>query len=81
MRIIYIPWFEKLLDLILGKRVYFYDPRIRGGWGKDDYVINILSCRPGRRHHHQYEAYLGGQNREKLLTRARRWVDRENGNL
>ena len=80
MRIIYIPLFEKFLDLILGKRVYFYDPRIHPGWGEGDYVVNILSCRPGRCSRHQYEAYLGGRDRETLLLRARVWVESANEN-
>ena len=78
MRIISRRWLEKMLDLMMVKTVYFYDPRIRQGWGKGDYVVNILSCRPGRRHHHQYEAYLGGRDRLELLIRAKRWVDWEN---
>ena len=78
MRIVYIPWLERVLDLIMGKKVYFYDSRIKQGWGKGDYVVDILSCRPGRRRHHQYEAYLGGRDRLELLRRARCWVNRAN---
>ena len=80
MRIIHITWFEKLLNLILGKKVYFYDPRLQPGWVDGDYLVQILKCRPGRRHHHEFVVTLMDTNPELLLVKAKVWCESANKN-
>ena len=39
---------ETVLDALYGKEVYYYNPSLLGGNGKE-YITTVYRCRPGRK--------------------------------
>lgn len=67
-----------LLDILFGKEIFFYDPRVRPGWAEGEYIIQILKYRPRKKKHPKFAVALADTNPVRLLRKAKDFCDCKN---
>ena len=64
-----------LFDILFGKEIFFYDPRVRPGWAEGEYIIQIMKYRPRRKKHPKFVVVLEDTNPMRLLRKAKDFCD------